>query len=118
MTRARLPNRRMSESRDITVDGRTFYVMVGYDASAKPRELFIRDAKPGSTIGTLLDDASVVISLALQSGVSPADLAHSMSRAPAAPVMPSDLDRGDDRNPESIIGAAIDLLVSLENQDA
>ena len=114
MTRARLPNRRRNESREVTVDGRTCHVMVGFDEADHPREIFIRDAKQGSTIHTLLDDVGVIISIALQSGTSPIALAHSMSRVPITPPAPGDLDRGGDRRAASIIGAAVDLLVEME----
>lgn len=116
MTRHRLPNRRENESREITIEGRTCHVMIGFDKTGRPREIFIRDAKPGSTIDTILDDVGVVVSIALQNGVRPADLARSMSRIPITPLRPSDLDRGGDRRPASIIGVAVDLLVAMDEE--
>lgn len=122
MSRARLPNRRPSESRHVEIDGRAYHVTVGFQIETggmRPAEIFIRDAKEGSAVSFLLDDASVAISLALQHGVSPAALAKSIARLPAAPVMPADLDKsdgGENRLPASAIGAALDLLVELERE--
>ena len=64
----------------------------------------------------ILADASVVISVALQSGVPAAALAKSVARVPAAPLMPSDL--ANPAGPQhtalaSVIGAALDLLCEL-----
>jgi len=113
MIRHRLLNRRPNESREIISDGRSYHVTIGFDESGSPREVFIRDAKPGSALDTLLDDASVVISIALQHGITPAALAYSMSRVPTAPLAPGGLDRGGDRCPGSVIGAALDLLTEV-----
>lgn len=114
MTRRRLPNRRPGEGREITVAGRGYHVMAGFDAAGRPREIFIRDGRPGSAMDMLLDDASVVISIALQSGCRPGALSKTLSRLPAAPPRPEDLDSAAARVPASIIGAAIDWLVDLD----
>ena len=118
MTRHRLPNRRDNESREIEINGRTYSVTVGFDEARRPRELFMLSGKPGSTVDILLGDAAVVISIALQHGIHPADMRDSMSRAPDAPLRPVDLDRGGDRLAASIIGAAIDLLAELDDLGA
>ncbi len=56
-------------------------------------------------------DAAVVISVALQHGVSAAALAKSVGRLPAGPVAPVDLDHAPGQKvPASPIGAALDLL--------
>ncbi len=61
-------------------------------------------------------DAAVVISVALQHGVSAKALAKSVGRVPPGPVTPADLDEGKPaRIPASPIGAALDLLRSLEH---
>ena len=110
MSRQRLPNRRDSESREVEIEGRVYHVTVGFDASRRPCELFLRDAKPGSSSDMLLGDAAVAISIALQNGVAPTALAHSMSRVPT--VWPDDHAGG--LRVASIIGAAIDILVELD----
>lgn len=116
MTRQRLPNRRDNESREIETAGRYCLVMVGFDEDRRPREVFLSDldAKPGSGIDTLLADIAVLVSIGLQEGIPPADMAKSLSRLPSAPLRPRDIDRGGDRAPASVLGAAIDWLVELD----
>ena len=114
MTRQRLPNRRDNESREIEVGGRCCLVTVGFDDDHRPREIFIHDAKQGSEIDTLMDDAAVLVSIGLQCGISPSAMSKSLSRLPSAPVMPDGLDKIGDSVPASVLGAAIDWLVELE----
>ena len=68
-------------------------------------------------LNALLADAAVVISVALQHGTHPADLAKSVGRLPEGQVTPADLDRAEPgRLPASPIGAALDLLAAFENK--
>ena len=65
----------------------------------------------------ILDDASVLISLALQHGIGAVVMAKSMSRVPQAPLTPADLaEAAGPRQtaPASIIGVVLDLLSSFE----
>ncbi len=48
-------------------------------------------AKGGGELAAILDDASVLISLALQHGIGAVVMAKSMSRVPLAPLTPADL---------------------------
>ena len=96
MTRQRLPNRRDNESREIEIGGRSYLVTVGFDQKRRPREIFIHGSKAGSEIDTMTNDAAVMASIALQLGATGEDLVRSLSRT-------------------SILGAAIDWLVELEN---
>lgn len=128
MTRTRLPNRRPSVTREIEFGDRRFAVTAGFEVSdggrlVTPREVFASgassgDAKEGQDLINIINDASVLASLLLQYGAPPEELAKSMGRLPSAPVMPADLDRSDGgapaREPASIIGAIVDLLVELE----
>ena len=113
--RTRLPNRRPSETRTLTVGNHTFAATVGFDpATGRPQEIFLDGAKAGSNMAAILGDASVVISVALQHGVPAAALAKSVSRAPA---MPSGLARPIDTlgpEPASVIGGVLDLLQGFE----
>jgi 2-keto-3-deoxy-L-rhamnonate aldolase RhmA len=59
--------------------------------------VFTHGMRSGSTLDALLADACVVVSLLLQHGVEPADLAASMGRLGNA-------------EPASVIGAVIDLV--------
>ncbi len=114
--RHRLPNRRPSHTEALTVAGQTFTATVGFDPKTdRPCEVFLTAGKEGSLINALLADAAVAISVALQHGVSATALAKSIGRVPEGPVAPADLDEGKPaRFPASPIGAALDLVTSLE----
>ena len=59
----------------------------------------------------------MVVSIALQCGVSAETLARSVGRLPASPVTPADLDHALGRKvPASPIGAALDLITAFENK--
>ena len=116
MTRARLPNRRPSETETLEVGGQTFEACVGFDPETdEPRELFLNGGKQGSDFDTMLSDAATVISVALQHGVPAEELVRSIGRLPAAPLTPADLESPPPgRVPASPIGAALDLLCRLK----
>ena len=115
--RHRLPNRRPSYTETLEVAGQTFTATVGFDpGTCRPCEVFLTAGKEGSLINAMLADAAVVISVALQHGVSAQALAKSIGRLPEGPVTPADLDEGKPaRIPASPIGAALDLLRSFED---
>ena len=82
------------------------------------REVFLVAGKEGSMLNSLLADAAVTISVALQHGVSPAALSKSVGRLPIVPVGPADLESHQPaRAPASPIGAALDLLRRFEKTD-
>jgi hypothetical protein len=115
--RTRLPNRRPLITETLFVGGQAIEASVGFDADGQPRELFLSGAKDGTDLAAILDDASVVLSVALQHGVPPAALVRSVARLPTAPLAPPYLDRPgavSPRLPASVIGAALDLLASFE----
>ena len=72
-----LPNRRPTITRTKEHDGNSYHISIGYDLNAAPKEVFIRGSKAGSHMDDLLDDAGVVISLALQNGISVTQLRKS-----------------------------------------
>ncbi len=115
-TRTRLPNRRPAVTETLEVAGQCFEATIGFDpATGQPRELFLAGAKDGSALAAILDDAAVVISVALQHNVPAEALAKSVGRMPAGPVAPADLDRTpDQRVPASPIGAALDRVARWE----
>ena len=109
MARKCLPPRRPSIIRDVSwtgADGQatSCAVGVGFHLSGEVAEVFASDLKIGSAMRLLLEDACVVVSLGLQHGIAPADLAHSMGRTPAA----------EGTAPASMIGAIVDVLVREE----
>jgi hypothetical protein len=107
--RHRLPNRRPAETRELALADRVLTATVGFDASGRPAEVFLSGAKHGSGMAGILDDASVVISIALQHGIPAAALAKSIARIPESLEGPA-------VKPASPIGAALDLLVKYEAQ--
>ncbi len=115
--RHRLPNRRPSHTETLAVAGQTFTATVGFDPKTdRPCEVFLTAGKEGSTLDALLADAAVVISVALQQGISAQDLAKSIGRLPEGPVTPAGLDQAQRaRLSASPIGAALDLLRSFED---
>ena len=81
---------------------------IGFDEAGKPAEIFLSGAKDGSGLAAILEDASVVISVALQHGIPASALAKSIAR------IAESLD-GPAVTPACPIGAALDLLVSYDN---
>ena len=118
--RHRLPNRRPCETRTLEVAGQAFEAAVGFDpADGAPRELFLTGGKSGSMLDALLGDVAVVVSVALQHGVTATALAKSISRVPASPIASTDLATaaGPARTaPASVVGAALDMLLEFEVQ--
>ena len=116
--RRRLPNRRDAVTQTLLVGSHTFAATVGFDpATGRPREVFLAGAKDGTDMAAILDDASVVISISLQHGISATALAKSVARLPLAPLTPADLaEAAGPRNtvPASVIGAALDFLCEIE----
>ncbi len=116
-TRKKLPNRRPAHTESLEVEGQVFTATIGVDPeSGQPRELFLTAGKEGSMLNSLLADAAVMISVGLQHGVSPAALSKSVGRLPNGNIAPADLDRPQsERRPASLIGAALDLLLSFNH---
>lgn len=80
--RRRLPNRRSSVTHDVAIGNAVVVATVGLNESGAPAEVFLSGAKDGSGLAAILDDASVIISIALQHGISARALAKSISRLP------------------------------------
>jgi len=76
--RQRLPNRRPAITHTLEYNGERYHVSIGYDMYAEPKEVFIRGSKTGSDMDHLLDDAAVVVSVALQNGVKVAEMRRSL----------------------------------------
>ena len=115
--RHRLPNRRPSHTATLEVAGQIFTATIGLDPEdGRPCEVFLTAGKEGSLINSMLADAAVAISVALERGIAAKALAKSVGRLPEGPVTPADLDGGKPaRIPASPIGAALDLLRSFEH---
>ena len=106
MTRATLPNRRPNITRAVQWDGHEFSVTIGFDpATAHPSEVFADTAKGGQMQCTIAD-ACVLISIALQHGITPAELAKSLGRVPVF--------TGEEgaTGPASPVGAVVEAIMA------
>ena len=107
--RNRLPNRRQAVTTEIEVAGQRVAASVGFYPDGRPAELFLSAGKSGSGIAAILDDASVIISIALQHGIPAAALSRSIAREPETVDGPA-------VKPASPIGAALDLIARYEGR--
>ncbi len=106
MTRATLPHRRSNVTRLVQWDGHEFSVTIGLDPQTwQPAEVFADTAKGGQMQCTIAD-ACVVVSIALQHGIAPADLAKSLGRTPVL--------WGDEgaTQPARPVGAVVEAILS------
>lgn len=104
--RQRLPNRRANIGDRFTWRGRRPHVMAGLAPDGRILECFLRGGgTTGSDTDQLLDDVAALISRALQHGDTVAGLARGMGRLPP------------DASPTSIVGAALDALLRLEESE-
>ena len=102
-TRQRLPQRRPNQTVELTHDNMAFSVTLGYDpATGEPREIFTHGSKVGSQLDGLIDDACILLSVALQYGIKASSLAGSMGY------------HGINNEPSSIIGRLVNLLAEQE----
>ena len=101
MTRKALPHRRPNDTSEAIWHNHAITVTVGYDpATGQAREVFAQAGKGGDMQATVAD-ACVLISIALQHGISPDELRKSLSTEP---------DYRGGTNPASPIGAILAVL--------
>lgn len=97
-----LPHRRPGEVHDLVIGNHKLAATINIDpTTGHPAELFLSGARDGADLQAILDDASVVISIALQCGIRASALAKSVAR-------------DDGRLAVSVIGAALDLVAAIE----
>jgi hypothetical protein len=77
--RVRLPNRRAAQICVFEHNGHRFRATFGCFDNGELGEVFLDGAKPDSTLKMHSDDSAVLVSLLLQSGVSPEAIRHSIS---------------------------------------
>lgn len=110
--RHRLPTRRPSSTSRIAAGGIEAHATVGRDPrSGAPREIFMRPtggSRAGSAVDHLVDDAAVVISVALQHGVPAEALSRSVGRRGEF----DEAGRYRELGPASIVGAALELIAA------
>ena len=97
--RTTLPTRRPADTTTIQFAGRDYAVTIGTYQDGRPGEVFISGPKIGSDMEAVLDDGAVLVSLLLQHGVEPVDLAKTIGRVNLL------------GSAASILGAVVDLLV-------
>ncbi len=103
-----LPNRRRQETVELEFGEHQYAVSVGFDTAGAIREVFVAGQKQGSTLDATLDDAAIVVSIALQRGATAAELRHSMSRLGGG--------LGVATEPASPVGAVVDLVAEIERE--
>jgi hypothetical protein len=79
-TRARLPDRRASETFDVESFGLRFTVTASRFGDHRLGEIFIQNFKADSTAGIMASDAAIAASLALQFGCPVEILRKALSR--------------------------------------
>lgn len=105
MTRQTLPHRRSNITRAVQWDGHEFSVTIGFDPNTwAPAEVFA-DTRKGGQMAATLADACVVVSIALQHGISPAELAKSLGRTPV-------LWKEGETQPASPVGAIVEAIMT------
>jgi len=99
--RDRLPDRRGCETFALRMGAAEFLVTVGVYANGQIGEVFVAGAKVGSDMDAVTRDAAILLSLALQHGVS-------------RDVIKGALTREGNGAASSVIGAIVDRLDVLE----
>jgi len=102
MTRTRLPNRRIADTRELVFDNMQFTVTVGVFTDGRPGEVFARGARAGSQLDGLVDDACILVSRLLQHGEAASILAQCLGR--------------DGDRPASVIGAIADIVAEIDRE--
>jgi hypothetical protein len=102
--RLRLPNRRASEFFGFESMDMKFTASISRDADDNVAELFLDNHKAGSSMGTLVRDAAIILSFALQHGADLAAVRKALGRD----------GRGSALSP---IGTALDLLADNTDKE-
>lgn len=112
--RRRLPARRDAVTRRIAhhepgIGDHAFLLTLGYHRDGGVGEVFASGHREGSTMQHIMADACVVLSLALQNGVTPEALAHSLGTVPKG-------DGGE--TPASFIGTIVQRIIADSTLEA
>ncbi len=79
MTRERLPQRRYAESENIVFGGIDVAVSFGFTDDFRINEVFQSTRKVGTSMDTAVRDLAVLLSIALQYGVTPTVIERSLT---------------------------------------
>jgi ribonucleoside-diphosphate reductase alpha chain len=102
MTMRTLPQRRPAETVQLRFWNQSATVTVGYYGDGSPGEIFIDAGKSGQDVQSTARDAAIVLSLALQHGVTVDTIQRAITRL-------------GDGSASSILGVAVDRLSALVN---
>lgn len=107
-TRRRLANRRAHETIAIEHEGQRYKIGLGREVGSVDRqklgpiaEIFLNAQKANSPLDVLASDGAILMSMLLQYGCPPEDIAHSMKRNP-------------DGSPASPLGRAAAFLIESD----
>jgi hypothetical protein len=103
MSREKMPNRRASENLKLALEGVSYQCSYSRFPDGRLAEVFIHAGKVGSSINIMARDLAVVTSLALQYGVTLAELRSSLEQ---------ELD-GTQRGPLGMLLAQIEPQIEL-----
>ncbi len=98
--RQRLPERRASDTFEIRHGNFTYTITTSVDAEGQLGELFIDSDKSGTELSVMMHDAAIAVSLALQHGCPPEDLAQAF-------------ERNETGVPAGLLGLALDRAIAL-----
>jgi hypothetical protein len=108
--RARLPNRRLAVTENLTWRDQDFIVRFGFDRAGAVKEIFLDGAKTGADIEALMDDGCILVSIALQAGSRVGELSRSMGRSGSDPA------DGPGVRPASLLGAVLARAAVVEHK--
>jgi hypothetical protein len=104
MNRRRLPNKRAALAVSFEHNAIRYRAHIGFFDDGAPAELFVDAvARPNSAVDAFAADASILISLLLQTGSTVAEISHSLRRNP-------------DGSPASVIGQAVAALLAEQER--
>lgn len=78
--REHLPTRRSATSFEVVAGTTKVTMTVGFFPNGKPAEVFVSNLKAGSQMEAVARDASVLLSIALQHGISLAEINKSLTQ--------------------------------------
>ncbi|MEC5289405.1 MULTISPECIES: hypothetical protein [unclassified Aurantimonas] len=101
--RERLPQRRYAESENIVFGGIDVAVSFGFTEDGRINEVFLSTRKIGTAIDTAVRDMAVILSIALQYGVTPTVVERSLTA-----------DEGG--APEGLAGKIVAMIIARQNE--
>ena len=100
-----MPQRRCSETRSLSFRNRTLTLTVGFYPTGEIGEIFTDVARSGEDLAAIARDASIVLSLALQHGITAESIRHAVTRNGSGEAA-------------SIVGVIADALCSTQEGES